>query len=65
MTQHEIAYYTKKLNDLGTKLKDLAGRYRMQNSGAYKETLEIVKELQSRTDRNNDDDSDDNSEIDE
>lgn len=45
MTKEEIAFFRPKLAELQEKLKDLAGRYRMQKSGAYHEVVAIVVQL--------------------
>lgn len=50
MTQEEIALFRKELDELKEKLKDLAGRYRMQRSGAFIEVMEIVDGLSDYTD---------------
>ena len=58
MTKEEVTYYRKNLKDVSNRLKDLAGKYRMQNSGDYKELKAIVDELQDRTERNAKDETD-------
>lgn len=51
MTQEEISYFQTKLEKLQKGLVDLAGRYRMQSSGAYREVKSDVDEMKARVDK--------------